>query len=64
YRELIRMHREEGLDFSRGLINYNADDLDRIKGLHTQHIADTLGHRPYDEVIHRDNMVITRQGRG
>ncbi len=58
--DVVRLRDTDGREFARGLINYNADDLDRIKGLHTQQIADTLGHRPYDEVIHRDNMVVTR----
>ncbi len=30
----------------------------RIRGLHSDRIAQVLGHRPYEEVIHRDNMVV------
>lgn len=59
--DVVRLRDTEGREFARGLTNYNAGDLDRIKGLRTRQIADTLGHRPYDEVIHRDNMVVTRQ---
>ena len=33
----------------------------RIKGLKTEQIAAALGHCPYDEVIHRDNMALTRE---
>ena len=33
----------------------------RIKGLETEQIAAALGHCPYDEVIHRDNMTLTSQ---
>ena len=47
-----------GKEFARGLSNYSAEDLERIKGLQSQKIAETLGHRPYEEVIHRDNMAI------
>lgn len=61
--DVVRLRDAEGREFARGLTNYNADDLQRIKGLHTPQIADALGYRPYDEVIHRDNMVVTRQGR-
>jgi glutamate 5-kinase len=32
--------------------------VDKIKGLHSDEIASVLGHKPYDEVIHRDNLVI------
>jgi glutamate 5-kinase len=44
--------------FARGLSNYNCEDLAKIKGLKTEKIAAALGHCPYDEVIHRDNMVV------
>ncbi len=57
--DVMRLRTTEGREFARGLTNYNSDDLVRIKGLRTQQIAETLGHQPYDEVIHRDNMVIT-----
>ncbi|MHC4405197.1 MAG: glutamate 5-kinase [Planctomycetota bacterium] len=46
-------------EFARGLTNYSADDVRRIRGLRTVEIAEALGHCPYDEVIHRDNMVVT-----
>jgi glutamate 5-kinase len=42
-----------------GLVNYSAADIRRIRGLKSQHIRQVLGHKPYDEVIHRDNLVIT-----
>lgn len=47
-------------EFARGLINYALDEVLRIKGLRTDQIAGALGYHPYDEVIHRDNMVVTR----
>jgi glutamate 5-kinase len=42
-----------------GLVNYGAADIRRIMGLKSQHIRQVLGQKPYDEVIHRDNLVIT-----
>ncbi len=44
--------------FARGLVKYGSQDLDRIKGLKTSQIAGVLGHKDYDEVIHRDDLVI------
>ena len=38
---------------------YSAEDVERIKRLKTEQIAAALGHCPYDEVIHRDNMAVT-----
>jgi glutamate 5-kinase len=45
-----------------GLVNYSAADIRIIKGLKTSQIKARLGDKPYDEVIHRDNMVITECG--
>lgn len=42
-----------------GLVNYSRNDILRIKGLKSEHIEKHLGHRPFDEVIHRDNLTIT-----
>ena len=48
----------EGQTFAVGLSNYSSQDINRIKGKQTQEIAQSLGHKDYDEVIHRDNLVI------
>jgi glutamate 5-kinase len=46
-----------------GLVNYSAADISKIKGLNSRKIEERLGHRPYDEVIHRDNLVVTAEGK-
>jgi len=45
-------------EIARGLTNYDADQLQRIKGLRTHQIAQVLGDKPYDEVVHRNNMTM------
>ncbi len=47
-----------GMEFARGLVNYSSAEIDRIKGLRTSDIEKVLGYRVYDEVIHRDNLVV------
>jgi glutamate 5-kinase len=42
-----------------GLANYSANDIRKIMGLKSNQIKSVLGHKSYDEVIHRDNLVIT-----
>ena len=42
-----------------GLVNYSSTDIQRIMGLKSNHIKQVLGHKSYDEVIHRDNLAIT-----
>jgi glutamate 5-kinase len=58
--DIVALHEPDGEEFARGLSNYKSDDLRRIQGLQSSEIATTLGHCPYEEVIHRDNMVVTR----
>ncbi len=45
----------------RGLTNYSAADLTKICGKKTQEVSTILGAKPYDEVVHRDNLVITAE---
>jgi glutamate 5-kinase len=47
-----------------GLVNYSSADIDKIKGLKSNRIKQVLGHKSYDEVIHRDNLAITVQDEG
>ncbi|MDR3589303.1 MAG: glutamate 5-kinase [Negativicutes bacterium] len=54
----IRILTAEGREIARGIANYNADEARRIMGAHTNEIAAILGGKPYDEVIHRDNLVL------
>jgi len=42
-----------------GLVNYSAGEIRKIMGLKTGEIKSVLGDKPYDEVIHRDNLTIT-----
>ena len=49
---------ENGWEIARGIVNYNTEDASRIMGAHTHEITGILGHKPYDEIVHRDNMVL------
>ncbi|MCP3952580.1 MAG: glutamate 5-kinase [Desulfobacterales bacterium] len=42
-----------------GLTNYSAADIRKIKGLKTSAVEQCLGEKPYDEVVHRDNLALT-----
>ena len=58
----IKFLDKNGEELGSGLVNYSAVDIRKIMGLKTKQISDTLGDKPYDEVVHRDNMVITVDG--
>jgi len=49
---------EEGTEIARGLTNYSSGQIEKIKGLQSDRIADALGDNPYDVVVHRDNMTV------
>jgi len=57
--DVVALRGPDGVEFARGLTNYSAEEIHRIKGMKTQQIADLLGICPYEEMIHRDNMVVT-----
>ena len=48
----------DGREFARGLSNYGREEVERIKGLRSQEIPAVLGLKPYDEVVHRDNLLV------
>src|SRR5204863_8520158 len=47
-----------GQTIARGLTNYASADLERIKGKKTADIRAMLAEQAYDEVVHRDNLVL------
>ena len=49
---------DENKEIARGLMNYSDDEVRKVKGLRTSLIKKTLGYKPYDEIIHRDNIVL------
>ena len=57
--DVVALRGPDGTEIARGLTNYGHEDLLQIKGLRTSQIAKVLGECPYEEVIHRDNMVVT-----
>lgn len=48
----------DGREIARGIVNYSAGEVNLIKGLKTQDIHGVLGHKDYDEVVHRNNLVL------
>lgn len=47
-----------GALFGKGLVNYHAVEIERIKGHRADRIEEILGYKFHDEVIHRDDLVI------
>lgn len=57
--DVVSLRNSSDEELARGLTNYHADEIERIKGCRTSEIAAILGHCPYCEVVHRDNLLLT-----
>lgn len=54
----VRVVDSKGNELARGLTHYAAEELELIKGHNSGEIEDILGSKTFDEVIHRDDLVI------
>jgi len=54
--EFVNRHNEV---LGIGLVNYSSSEIKKIMGLKSNRIKQVLGHKSYDEIIHRDNLAIT-----
>ena len=57
--EMVTCVDVNGKEIARGLVNYNTEEVNRIKGQPSRRIEKILGYAGESELIHRDNMVIT-----
>jgi glutamate 5-kinase len=56
---VVSIQGEDGREVARGLCNFSSEELAKIRGLNTRRIPEVLGTDAYfEEVIHRDNLVI------
>lgn len=62
--DCVRCVDPSGQEFARGLVNYSAAECRQIAGVRTPEIEARLGYKISDEVIHRDDLVITIATRG
>jgi glutamate 5-kinase len=57
--DVVALWDGDGVEFARGLTNYTSADAAKICGLRTEKVAEVLGTIPYEEIVHRDNLVVT-----
>ena len=62
--EAVRVKDQSGVELGRGLIAYPSDEARAIAGRRSDAIADILGYRGRDELIHRDDLALTNNGTG
>jgi glutamate 5-kinase len=56
--DVVRLQTRSGREFARGLTNYSAEEAKKIIGQPTRKLAEILPGCRYDEVVHRDNLVL------
>jgi len=56
--DVLEIFSESGKALARGLSNYASGEIKKIKGKKSAAIEKQLGYKDYDEVVHRDNLVI------
>jgi glutamate 5-kinase len=57
--DAVTVHDAQGLEIARGLSAYSSDDARRAAGRRSQELEAILGYRGRDEILHRDDLVLT-----
>ena len=57
--DAVRLCNRDGEEFARGVISYSLAEMLRIMGKQTAEIEEILGYKYRDEVVCRDNLVLT-----
>lgn len=57
--DLVTIHGPDESELARGLVAYSAADAGLIAGRKSREIEQVLGYRGRDEMVHRDDMVLT-----
>ena len=60
---VIQVRSAAGSVVAHGLTEYSSEDIRRIRGRKTTEIEALLGTKDYDEVIHRDHMLVATRSR-
>ena len=49
---------QTGRDIAKGIANFSSETINKMKGLKTAEVTERIGQQDYEEVIHRDNLVL------
>jgi glutamate 5-kinase len=56
--DAVKILDADGNPLAHGLVNYASTDIERIQGKKSGEIAAILGRKDFDEIVHRDNLVL------
>ncbi len=57
--DMVLITDSAGCEIARGLVNYSAKEIEKISQLPSSKISEVLGYEHHEEVVHRDNMVVS-----
>lgn len=57
--EVVACVDEHGSEIARGLVNYDAAEIQKLQGQPSSRIEQILGYAGEPEIIHRDNLILT-----
>ena len=60
YKDYVGLWFDDEEELAVGMVNYNSGEVKKIMGAKSSEIEPILGFKNDDEVIHRDNLVITK----
>lgn len=60
--DAVSIVNETGEELARGLARYGAEEVRLLAGGHSQQIAERIGNHVGDEIVHRDDIVLTKNG--
>lgn len=58
--DMIDVYNENNEAFAKGIVYYSSNDINKIMGKQSSEIENILGHKDFDEIIHHNNLVITK----
>lgn len=62
--DAVRLCDSNGIEFAKGVTNYALTELLQVMGKKTSEIEKILGYKYSDEIIHRNNLVLTEASAG
>lgn len=57
--DAVQLCDRHGQEIARGIVNYNSQELQQIRGCRSEAIPQILGYASAETVIHRDNLVLS-----
>jgi len=55
---LVKIKNQNGETIAKGLVSFSSDEVRKIQGKKSTEIKKILGHDNYNEVIHKDNLIV------